>query len=135
LLTRAFTHREVFPSDLVCHADEPLALHGTPVAGTTLLHLCVEFLEPDVARWLIERGADVNAPAAVDSDGFGGHTALLGRNRSFLFNCGLYIVQVLQDGLFHHALEQKQHRDRQFCNDTLRLGNMRTNQRNAAAAL
>ena len=32
---------------------------------------------------------------------------LLGRNRSFLFNCDLDIVQILQDCLFDHALEQK----------------------------
>src|SRR5262249_54341166 len=45
LLTRTFAHREIYPPELGCHADESLALHGTPVAGTTLLHLCVEFLE------------------------------------------------------------------------------------------
>jgi hypothetical protein len=33
---------------------------------------------------------------------------LSGRKRSVLFNRGLDIVQVLQDGLFDHALEQKQ---------------------------
>ena len=38
---------------------------------------------------------------------------LSGRNRSFLFNCGLNIVQVLQEGLFRHALEQQPHWDRQ----------------------
>src|SRR5262249_38289501 len=63
LLTRTFTHREIYPSELGCHADESLALHGTPVAGTTLLHLCVEFLELEVARWLIERGGGVHARA------------------------------------------------------------------------
>ena len=30
----------------------------------------------------------------------------LGRNRSFLFNCGLHIVEVLQEGFLHHALEE-----------------------------
>jgi hypothetical protein len=78
LLTRTFFHREIYPPELGCHADESLALHGTPVAGTTLLHLCVEFLELDIARRLIERGTHVNARAAVDAEGFGGHTALFG---------------------------------------------------------
>jgi len=31
-----------------------------------------------MARWMIQQGADVNAKAAVDADGFGGHTALFG---------------------------------------------------------
>jgi hypothetical protein len=78
LLTRTFSHREIYPLELGCHTDESLALHGTPVAGTTLLHLCVEFLELDIARRLIERGVDVNARAAVDAEGFGAHTALFG---------------------------------------------------------
>lgn len=34
-------------------------------------------------------------------------------NRLFLFNRGLNIVQVLQEGLLRHALEQKPHWDRQ----------------------
>src|SRR5262249_20157399 len=29
-------------------------------------------------QWLLERGMDVDAKAAVDADGFGGHTALFG---------------------------------------------------------
>jgi hypothetical protein len=29
-----------------------------------------------MAQWLIERGADVNALAAIDADGFGGHIPL-----------------------------------------------------------
>jgi ankyrin repeat protein len=32
----------------------------------------------EIARWLIERGMDVNVKAAVDAEGFGGHTALFG---------------------------------------------------------
>jgi ankyrin repeat protein len=55
-----------------------LATHGTPLAGTTLMHMCVDFDEFEIAQWLIERGADVNTPAAVDRDGYGGHTALFG---------------------------------------------------------
>jgi hypothetical protein len=78
LLTRTFSHREIYPPELGCHADESLALHGTPVAGTSLLHLCAEFVELETARWLLGQAMDPNARAAVDDEGFGGHTALFG---------------------------------------------------------
>jgi hypothetical protein len=70
LLARTFSHREIFPPELGCHADESLALCGTPLAGATLLHMCVDSDEVALARWLI--GAE------IDADGFGGHTALFG---------------------------------------------------------
>ena len=75
LLRRTFRHEEIYPPELGCH-DEVLATHGTPLAGATLLHMCVDYDEMEIARWLIAKGMDVNARAAVDSDGFGGHTAL-----------------------------------------------------------
>ncbi len=75
LLRRTFTHREIYPPELGCH-DEVLATHGTPLAGTTLLHMCIDYDEIEIARWLLERGTDVDAKAAVDAHGFGGHTAL-----------------------------------------------------------
>lgn len=75
LLRRTFTHEEIYPPDLGCH-DEVLATQGTPLAGTTLLHMCADYDEIEIARWLLERGMDPNAKAAVDADGFGGHTAL-----------------------------------------------------------
>jgi ankyrin repeat protein len=78
MLNRTFSHEEIYPPALGCHADHSLALHGTPLAGTTLLHLCVDFDEIEMARWLIKHGADVNARAEVDADGFGGHTPLFG---------------------------------------------------------
>jgi ankyrin repeat protein len=78
LLSRTFSHEEIYPPALGCHADHSLALHGTPLAGTTLLHMCVDFDEIEIARWLIVHGADVNARAEIDSDGFGGHTPLFG---------------------------------------------------------
>ena len=76
LLSRTFSHAEIYPPALGCHADESLALHGTPLAGGTLLHLCVENDELELARWLLGQGVDVNARAAIDADCFGGHTAL-----------------------------------------------------------
>jgi hypothetical protein len=75
LLRRTFTHEEIYPPELGCH-DEVLATHGTPLKGATLLHMCVDYDEMEIARWLLERGMDVDARAAVDRDGFGGHTAL-----------------------------------------------------------
>ncbi|MEQ1603535.1 MAG: ankyrin repeat domain-containing protein [Pyrinomonadaceae bacterium] len=75
LLSRTFTHEEIYPPDMGCH-DEINATQGTPLKGTTLLHLCVDYDEMEIAEWLIEKGADVNARAAVDENGFGGHTAL-----------------------------------------------------------
>jgi hypothetical protein len=77
LLTRTFTHEEIYPPALGCH-DEVLATQGTPLAGTTLLHMCVDYDEQEIARWLIARGMPVDAKAAVDADGFGGHTSLFG---------------------------------------------------------
>lgn len=75
LLTRTFTHEEIFPPEMGCH-NEVEATQGTPLKGTTLLHMCVDYDEMEIAQWLLEKGADVNALAAVDEDGFGGHTAL-----------------------------------------------------------
>jgi hypothetical protein len=87
LLRRTFTHEDIYPPALGCHADHSFALHGTPLAGTTLLHMCVDFDEIEIARWLIERGADVNAKAEIDADGFGVHTPLFGCVVSQSFLC------------------------------------------------
>lgn len=77
LLQRTFSHEEIYPPDLGCH-DEVRATQGTPLAGTTLLHMCVDYDEIEIARWLLDQGMDVDARAEVDADGFGGHTALFG---------------------------------------------------------
>jgi ankyrin repeat protein len=74
LLTRRFQEGEIFPAELGMKPGE--GLHVTPVVGGTLLHLAIEYDDIDVARWLIDRGADVNAKPALDADGFGGHTPL-----------------------------------------------------------
>lgn len=78
LLARTFSHQEIYPRALGCHEDPTHALHATPLDGATLLHLCVDNDELELARWMLDRGADPDARAAVDGDGFGGHTALFG---------------------------------------------------------
>jgi hypothetical protein len=79
LLQRTFSHQEIFPPELGCHADEWLALVGAPLGGATLLHIAADYEELETAQWLLDRGMDPNVRAVVDSSGFGGHTAL--------FNC------------------------------------------------
>jgi hypothetical protein len=79
LLNATFAHDDIFPRSLGCHEDWTLALGGTPVSGGTLLHLCVDYNEIEIARWLIARGAGVNVKAGFHVEGFGGHTTL--------FNC------------------------------------------------
>ncbi len=73
LLERRFAHGEVFFNRDGGPGD---AYPATPVSGCTLLHLALEFDDIDVARWLIERGADVNARAASDAEGSEGHTPI-----------------------------------------------------------
>lgn len=73
LLERRFTYAEVFVNHDGTTGE---AFPGTPVTGCTLLHLAIEFDDIDAARRLIERGADVNARAAIDVEGFQGHTPL-----------------------------------------------------------
>ncbi|HEY2853295.1 MAG TPA: ankyrin repeat domain-containing protein [Gemmatimonadaceae bacterium] len=75
LLRRTFDHEEIFPPSLGCH-NAVLATHGTPLDGATLLHMAVDYDEMEIARWLLDRGMNVDARAAVDLQGFGGHTAL-----------------------------------------------------------
>lgn len=55
----------------------------------TLLHICAEFDHLSCAEVLADRGADINAPAGKDEDGFGGqtpifHTVNQNRNESFV---------------------------------------------------
>jgi hypothetical protein len=40
--------------------------------------MCIDWDEFEIAQWLVEKGADVNAKSAVDRDGFGGYTPLFG---------------------------------------------------------
>ena len=88
VITRNYSLPEIYPLELGCGPDLTYALHGTPLDGTTLLHICVEYDEIEIARWLIEHGADVNARADIDDDGFGGHTPLFGCVVNDSYLCG-----------------------------------------------
>lgn len=75
VVNRCFSFAEMYPPELGCH-DEVNATHGTPLGGTTLLHLCIDYDELEIARWLLANGANPNIRASVGADGYGGHTAL-----------------------------------------------------------
>jgi hypothetical protein len=75
MLRRTFSHREIYPAEMGCK-EAIDATVGTPLGGTTLLHMCVDYDEMEIARWLLDKGMDVNARAAVGANGFGGYTAL-----------------------------------------------------------
>ena len=74
LLKRRFALREIYPAECGCPDDG--GMHLTPIAGTTLLHLAIDFREREVFDWLLAHGADPNARAEIDAYGFGGHTPL-----------------------------------------------------------
>jgi hypothetical protein len=93
LLTRTFDVTDVFPPSLGCRTDvfARYVAQGTPVHGTTLLHIAAYFDELEIAEWLLSRGMDPDARAAVDEDGFGGYTALFSAvvsQRNFWINYG-----------------------------------------------
>jgi ankyrin repeat protein len=48
----------------------------TPLNEATLLHICAEFNHVACARILVKYGADVNAKAGLDENGFGGQTPI-----------------------------------------------------------
>jgi hypothetical protein len=90
LVRRTFDIDDIFPLAPAC-ARDPYTAQGTPVHGTTLLHIAAYFDEVELAAWLLDRGMDPNVPAAMDADGFGGYTALFSTavsQRNFWVNYG-----------------------------------------------
>jgi hypothetical protein len=76
LIGRRFSSVEIYPPELGCAKDGRSGMHWTPIDGTTLLHLSIDFDEQEIFQLLLEHGADVNARANMDAQGFGGHTAI-----------------------------------------------------------
>jgi hypothetical protein len=90
LLTRTFDIAEIFPLAPACSAH-PYTAQGTPVHGTTLLHIAAYFDEVEIAEWLLDQGMDPDARAAIDAEGFGGYTTLFSTvvsQRNFWVNYG-----------------------------------------------
>jgi len=92
LLTRTFEIADVFPLALApACARDPYTAQGTPVHGTTLLHIAAYFDEVEIGQWLLDRGMSPDVAASIDADGFGGYTALYSTvvsQRNFWVNYG-----------------------------------------------
>ena len=48
----------------------------TPLYKVSLLHICAEYNHLSSAKILVKHGADINAKAGLDANGFGGHTPI-----------------------------------------------------------
>ena len=90
LFARTFDIHDIFPLAPAC-ARDPYTAQGTPMHGTTLLHIAAYFDEVEIGAWLLDRGMDPNVRAAIDAEGFGGYTALFSTavsQRNFWVNYG-----------------------------------------------
>jgi hypothetical protein len=67
----AFVHQRYPELEFGATATRRLSLKGT-----TLLHIAADYGDVEMSRLLLERGADVNARAAVDEVGIGGQTPI-----------------------------------------------------------
>lgn len=76
LIQKRFGSLEIYPPELGCAKDGRSGMHWTPIDGTTLLHLAIDFDEEEIFDLLLAHGAEVNARANVDAEGFGGHTPI-----------------------------------------------------------
>jgi ankyrin repeat protein len=76
LVSRRFAYRDIYPVELGCANDGRSGMHWTPLDGTTLLHIAIDFNEQAIFELLLQHGADANARAHLDGEGFGGHTPL-----------------------------------------------------------
>ncbi|HUS36155.1 MAG TPA: ankyrin repeat domain-containing protein [Verrucomicrobiae bacterium] len=98
LIRRSFSIPEIYPRDLGCGKNGQAGMHWTPIDGTTLLHLAIDFDEKEVFEMLLAEGADVNARANVDVEGFGGHSPIFNAVVSHGKNQGAMARRLLDHG-------------------------------------
>lgn len=98
LISRRFSLIEIYPPELGCAKDGRSGMHWTPIAGTTLLHVAVDYDDEAIFELLLTHGADVNARAELGRDGFGGHTPLFNAVVSHGKNQGAMARKLVENG-------------------------------------
>lgn len=98
LIDRRFRLPEIYPPECGCANEGKSGMHWTPIDGTTLLHLAIDFQEREIFDWLLAEGADVNACALIDRDGFGGHTPLFNAVVCGPLNDAVFAAALLERG-------------------------------------
>lgn len=98
LIRRRFSLVEIYPPELGCAKDGKAGMHWTPIDGTTLLHLAIDFDEEEIFELLLAHGADVNARANEDAEGFGGHTPIYNAVVSHGKRQGTMALRLLERG-------------------------------------
>ncbi|MEM8892668.1 MAG: hypothetical protein AAGD28_32105 [Bacteroidota bacterium] len=78
-----YSEADIYPPSWGIKAGD--GLHLAPLNGAGLLHMAAEYDEQDLLNWILEAGADPNFKAAVDQEGYGGHTALYHTTVSYTF--------------------------------------------------
>jgi ankyrin repeat protein len=87
----ALIHRRFPELDIGSTARRQLTLRGG-----TLLHVAAEYGNVEAAQLLLDRGADVNAPATVNDSGVGGQTPIFHAVTQF-HDWGFPVAQLLVD--------------------------------------
>jgi hypothetical protein len=94
---RKILHREPVERD----RRLSIATAFTPCKGVTPLHICAEFNSLRCARELLDAGADVNAAADLDANGFGGQPPLFHTVNSILNYCRPMMELLVEAGANH----------------------------------
>lgn len=74
LLRRRYGFEEIYPASVGLAPGEGST--GAPLERVTLLHMAVEWDDFAAVRWLLDHGADPNARAMPDEEGYGDHPPL-----------------------------------------------------------
>jgi ankyrin repeat protein len=75
----------------------------TPLYEASLLHICAEFNHISCAKVLVKHGTDINTPAGIDENGFGGQTPIfhtVNQNKNNSIEMLHYLLSLSADLLY-----------------------------------